>query len=389
MELPSLAADPGARMPNILYAETLLANMGVRVDFSPERSLAINQATDRRQVNRIVYDMVEELKSSAVFAREALSQEAKAELDEFLHKKHTDEAARLRSHVDSRIARAREYNNSATSMLREAMSYQRQLDAILGPQAISLTDAVEEAMEDRWWTFDWEDTKRRNKGKNEDGRCLVFTTPKVVINWRHPEGHEISVDMGQYAAVWTPSRADLKVYKHKENCITDNGFYHPHIYTDGAVCWGNGFTMHSQAMTDMRPAASLKALKSILMTYNEESPYERIGKFAVIRTPEIASKFGTYFERYDEDAWVYDEVFENVKERDILEEDEVDCGEDDDGDTVWRQARRIKIFRKRSSLDQSLADNGFYYRRGNNTYTEFDADDTSICRRLESRDDED
>ena len=146
---------------------------------------------------------------------------------------------------------------------------------------------------------------------------MAFYNPNAGIN--------MNVDMGMYKVIYKPRRNTIRVSTFEDN-LNNDGFIHPHIMgtNNGDICWGNAANTYSRSMTDQTPSKAFAALRILLQTYNDESPYRPIMEFALIRDPDLFKDKEIVKAKYRE-AWVdEDDLPANVAQRYLFGDNDPD-----------------------------------------------------------------
>ena len=65
----------------------------------------------------------------------------------------------------------------------------------------------------------------------------------------------------------------------------DQAFYHPHVNTDGGICWGNAQDTASRAIVAGQLDKVMNLLKSLLTIYNGGNPYRSFEEFREHKHP--------------------------------------------------------------------------------------------------------
>lgn len=133
---------------------------------------------------------------------------------------------------------------------------------------IDLAEQVRTILADGWYSL-----------HDATQNSVEFITPQVALRYVHPElGIDKSLAMGKYRVIVKPMHGMVSVQAHEDNIITRNSYYHPHI-SGGTVCWGNAHDAYSQLPNAFNMVPALTALRSLLQSYNYDSPYERFEQF--------------------------------------------------------------------------------------------------------------
>lgn len=210
-----------------------------------------------------------------------------------------------------------------------------QLLALQGQNGIDLTDEVLKITQDGWYTFD--SGRSRTINSNAEHYTLVFNTPRVNLAFYNKQaGVEMNVDMGRFRVHYTPQRNRIQVFKYQDNLEVRDGYYHPHVSTDNSVCWGNAGNQYVTACREFKPSIAFNALRVILQTYNDESPYRDITEFALARNPDMFKDKKKIMVEEDDAAWFEVDVLNTQRLSNIDENwmHEEYYAEDDDGNEL-------------------------------------------------------
>lgn len=159
----------------------------------------------------------------------------------------------------------------------------------------SVIPQVQQILDGGWY-------KLLNVRKSDEDSFVSFVTPPVYCRFLKPEaGIDMDVLMGSYQVCWFPNLGKITVMAHDDNLNID-GCIHPHV--DGSICWGNAVNLFRTSMENLDPAPAFEALKTILQTYNDDSPYEQLTDFALLRDPDLFKGAATTFIKRSERIWL-------------------------------------------------------------------------------------
>ena len=137
-----------------------------------------------------------------------------------------------------------------------------------------------------WYTIDEERTLASTEGE------LFFITDPVHIRHVNIEaGINKTVAMGRYTILYLPSEGQLKVLPYSHNRVVGT-YIHPHVSSSSHICWGDGASAASSALTQYKPSVAFGILRSLLQTYNDGSPYKQLELFERQRTQEELEALG-------------------------------------------------------------------------------------------------
>lgn len=228
---------------------------------------AFASCTTESDVNQLLFPMLAERTG------DALTEVEKTRLRELFTFDNSREVVQAKERIQSYKEAHDNWMQRAEDKLRDMLQEKQALLKLVEKGGTDIVPAVEEVLASNWYKFDREETFRRADNS------LWFVTPPITLRDYNPDaGVDIQVPMGSYRVSLNMQTGVIKVYGHKNNLSYD-GHYHPHVASSGTVCWGNAAQVMSSAMEDLRPKDALEALRIILTTYNDESPYATLVDF--------------------------------------------------------------------------------------------------------------
>jgi len=72
------------------------------------------------------------------------------------------------------------------------------------------------------------------------------------------------------------SECEIKVRATESSNYSRSDYFHPHVNTNGSVCWGEGFSLVHDLQTRGEYAQLLIYIEQFLRSYNPDGPYERL-----------------------------------------------------------------------------------------------------------------
>jgi hypothetical protein len=68
----------------------------------------------------------------------------------------------------------------------------------------------------------------------------------------------------------------IRVFRGIDCVNIKESYFHPHVGNDGAICYGNAASQISKELLDLNLLGAIKYVRSLLLTYNPESPYRQL-----------------------------------------------------------------------------------------------------------------
>jgi hypothetical protein len=113
----------------------------------------------------------------------------------------------------------------------------------------------------------------------ENGFLYLNTKNNVTISQINKAAKlDLTADLGQLAVKINLEDFNMWVIPYKNN-IRARDHYHPHVSSDGRICWGDALTQSLNWMKEGKIANILKVLYSLLFNYNPGNPYVEINAF--------------------------------------------------------------------------------------------------------------
>lgn len=241
-----------------------------------------------------------------------------------------------RRSLQSRVTRClNEVNDLAVSIAHE----NEELRKLEGTRGVDLTSEIEAIVKDGWWKYEREATEAHNHSYGDSNdMAIAFSTPRINMNFYNKNaGVNSNVDMGRYLVKYRPRRGTIKVYEFEDNLNISDGFIHPHISSND-ICWGNAAQTYSNSMAYNTPSKAMLSLRTLLQTYNDESPYRGILEFALLRNPKMFEGKNIVYVR-DQRAWVNDYDLPNDIDRRYADDDNSHEEDADEERTLMRLFR--------------------------------------------------
>lgn len=181
----------------------------------------------------------------------------------------------------------RNASSHVQNVLYDMAETRTKIRAARGQTVVSLEEDIKAIVADGWFRFEGAKTRSYNAIQSSmENKALIFTTPPVTLrDVNLHAGLDIKVDMGSYKVIYIPGKNVVQVHPHEGNTHA-KGFPHPHVSGNFGVCWGNAENIYTQAMRNYSPAAAFAALKTILTSYNVNSPYTPLQNFYYTKHPE-------------------------------------------------------------------------------------------------------
>jgi len=224
--------------------------------------------TDKTEINKRFFAKLEDIKNKTPAAAFAIESRIMEQMD-----------ALTRSNLDREInTLKRERDNHISNATRNFTAGHRELEAAhavdvrimaLERRESTVPNQIAQIVQENFWEF------HALNGPNLD----LVTKNDLILTHKNPAaGVDLRVNFGKFKVSINLQNFSLKVLKHEGNLDLGN-FYHPHVYTNGEVCWGTASGTVSQKLPKGELKDVLSLLASVLANYNDGNPYRHLAEF--------------------------------------------------------------------------------------------------------------
>lgn len=378
------------------WVEQLCSQTGVAYERIPEDKRAEMLAMpDKTGINQLFF-----AHADAWLKPDALTDEDEVFFTKLMTADHSQEVTDLKNLIRSHQTMITRKHNEINLQAMAIHEKREQLVKMKEASSIDLGSELQAIVKAGWYKYERERTLNYNKYLSPDSKehAIIFTTPEVVIVHQNPHaGIDMKVNMGSFSVIYKPRHNQIKVFGNDNNLDIDAGidesdddynedyeyYHHPHVDNEGDVCWGNAAAVHSKAMVDYTPSKSFNALRTLLQTYNDESPYRDIVEFAELRDPKLLlSRPPVYqFPGHVNDNLSHRYAWFNVGElasEGIEVADRIRHDYDHVGDVRWD---KLKLMRRYNPTTFELApdtDNMYYLKLSSGRYHTLHKDELKL-----------
>lgn len=214
-------------------------------------------------------------------------------LSGFARRLHDQELRVARSEYERHTNSYRNYYNSYQTALTRAMQQKQKIldleeNTAVDNRAKKVEDAIVEVCEGGFWG---------DPIVGDDGAIWLRTMTDIVLSQRSKSaGIDTTINLGMMSVRLDLRHSRCEVYPYKKN-LTAGHHYHPHIDSDGSVCWGDAYRTVGEALADWDVKVVLNLLSGLLTTYNSGNPYVMLADFSR-KTPY--SRHGWYTNAHSE-----------------------------------------------------------------------------------------
>jgi hypothetical protein len=227
---------------------------------------------DKREVGKVFFEFLE--KASA-------KKEKKSFLDEMpellqalqgrIEGQLTEHKNVLKRSIRTHVSRADDYYEYIKRELKAMVKCRIELEALEGGDPLAnIRNGLDEVLSEGYWI-----------NPIFDGGFLYLNTASNIINTykKKSAGVDISVDLGQFAVKIDLNSFAMWVIPYKNNLRSVSNHYHPHVSTNGRICWGDGSDQVHRWTSQLDLGSVLKLLYSLLHNYSDHAPYCHLNAF--------------------------------------------------------------------------------------------------------------
>lgn len=278
-----------ANLSALNYVRTLASSANINISewnilsiFGKEDGINLN--TDKKSLNKLFFEKLEKVKQEAKEAalkpeviqsqalevekiKKAFVEAAKrirsAEINTLKNNvyQHEDNMRRAQATLDQALKAYQDINNKINALEQVTDVDTKYVQALAG---------VERVIAAGLWV----------NPVYEDGFLYLNTKSNVMLHEINKTAKlELHVDLGQLAVrINVASNMHFDVIPYKNNLAVAS-YYHPHVRTEGQICWGEAQTAAMKHIANLDLEKALTLLHSLINSYNPGSPYMPLARF--------------------------------------------------------------------------------------------------------------
>lgn len=262
---------------NCYYIESLVQEVGIPLS-AVEPSWFLSSAReigsfilDRNEVNKIFFTKAKEIMAKASEIKPVDISKSILKQIETARKAAIDQEIKQANH-DFKLCVDEAYNcaKRESDYIRSAHNYWIKAQSLSEGKIPDMKKEIAKITKAGFWAFD---------GFYNDRIIRFSTKNNVVLEHKNEKANtHFRVDLGSYFAEYDFKTPIIKIICRKDN-VFSGSHWHPHINTNGKVCWGNAEQTAVKACATFEIAKLLSIIQIILTTYNQHSPYASIEGF--------------------------------------------------------------------------------------------------------------
>ena len=299
-------------MSEDMMAKVRIVASMLGVDITPEREAELRGLTTMADANKKLVGWKTEapkLAEVTLYPEEIKTLESAAMLA-------NPRVKTLKDGLVSFETRINQLNAEVDRYIADSIKYRVELKDLESKPQIDIVGKVKEALETGLFTIS-------SVGSDK----ITFKTRDIICSFIDKDiGMDLRVPMGKYRIQMYYRDLSLRVLT-EDNNLNVSGYYHPHVDTYGAPCYGNIKNAISAMRINYDIKGILLGVQQLLSNYNPESPYEKLINFDFKAQPERYANKNR--------VWKFTGDYIRIPEDDTDSDNYIDTYEDDDG-TVYK-----------------------------------------------------
>jgi len=234
-----------------------------------------NLLADKKAINKIFFEKLEKLaeKKDVDFPDVEQIPELTQALETSFMQGVESRKADLQYQIEQSFNSIDQRNRQIQDMMTQVATTQKQLSMLtLNPQPIlEIKREIQEVLKAGYWV----------NPVVHNGFFYLNTPSNIRLMYKNrAAGIDCEIDVGQLCVRINLANFYFDVIPYKNNIAYDppnhgrgHRFFHPHVNTNGAICWGNAGQTMQNHMKTFEIGKVLQLLYALLTTYNDGAPY--------------------------------------------------------------------------------------------------------------------
>jgi hypothetical protein len=224
--------------------------------------------TDKTEINKKFFAKIEEIKSKTPAEAFALETRIMEQMDALTRASTDREIAGHKRSRDAAIQNATRQFTAGQQYLEQANGFEKQIMALERRES-TIPGQISQIVQESFWEF------FQLNGPNLD----LITRNDVILTHKNSAADvDLRVNFGKFKTTVNLQNMTINVFTHEGNLNLDS-FYHPHVYTNGNICWGTAASTVAGKLPKGEIADVLRLLASVLTNYNDGNPYRALAQF--------------------------------------------------------------------------------------------------------------
>lgn len=229
-----------------------------------------NFHTDKKQINKRFFAHLEKVKAKVESQVVAIEAKVAARMDKLSGSDKTIRSTRIAAMKERQaklIQRAVACFSVADSYIAKAAELGRRIDSA-EKTAPTFSDQISQIIRENFWGF-----------HSLNNACLSLVTKNdIILSHINPAANlNLRVNLGKFRVFIHFDEMRLSVQTHGNNVVV--GHPHPHIGSEGTICWGDASSLVAEKRAKGEIADVLRLLASVLTNYNPGGPFVQLHRF--------------------------------------------------------------------------------------------------------------
>ncbi len=249
------------------YIDTLAAQVNVDVGDWPLDQFGTE--LNKKHINKVFFSFAENTPKEEASGLIKITKKVCYEFDKYL--KQRGAQRRIDERIKCAMRELSNHRSTIDDLERDLRRYQAQKDGFVSQDTHSQLYAL---CRDPFFSV---------PKQNPTTGISVVTAP-ITLTYANPkQAANIVVPMGQYEIQVLANSYGLycRVWAYEDNPLASchDGYWHPHVGSDGAVCFGNGQEQAERLGGSGDLVGYLSLVKRVLTEYNDGNPYAGLERF--------------------------------------------------------------------------------------------------------------
>jgi len=232
-----------------------------------------NEATlieDRKLINQIFFNKIKKTK-----AREKSTEtttldkipELEASIKKGIEASLKSRTEMLNAEILKHKMDIRNFDHQAEVATKSLVKAKLEMDELSSDSNVmnTITEELNKVLDGEYWV---------NPIVHEQKLYLNTKNDIIMSHKKKTAGIDIEINMGQFAVELNLVNFQMKVIPYRNNILPAySDYYHPHISSDGIICWGNAKEQVRKWQQSLEVGKILNILYSLLFNYCDAQPY--------------------------------------------------------------------------------------------------------------------
>lgn len=258
------------------YIENLIKEVGHEMttwsledfpSYNSERVLPLKEA----EINTEFFSVYKQRKAAAPQNLEDIDEHTKKLLEQLKKTSIERLINNCRYHYENYLLDAKKFHNNAAIAIRSAHEQYLKIKSLEQDDASdSFLDGINSVLKSGFYKLE----------KLELDTIYFKTIPDVILEYSNKASKvDARVNLGTFTVRYNITHSFLVVESGERNVLANGSYIHPHVGSNGSICWGNASETIARALATRDAKTALTVLQALLTSYNHANPYVALETF--------------------------------------------------------------------------------------------------------------